>query len=99
MLVEPLRNPFVDPALSIENVAAFGGTPDDALKAHPWPNRGFVIAVQHLPIAGVAKNKLVLGVVVSKPLRDAFDGFGKTLVAALTLELGLFQRRDVIKPR
>lgn len=99
MLAEPQSNPFLGSALSIQNVPPFGGASDNAFKAHPWTDDSFITTVQHLPIAGITENEPVVIVVVGKPLGDAFDGLGKPLITACSLQFGLLQRGDVIKPQ
>src|SRR4051812_810440 len=56
VLTQALGQPFLDPSLSVLDVATLGGAPDDALEAHARHHVALVACIKELSVAGVAQD-------------------------------------------
>ena len=96
---QPFRDPFLDAALRILDVAALGGPADDALEGGARRYEIDVEAgIQQVAIARVADDQPVLAVVADEAFGDALDRFGEPPLAAQSRLFGAPQRRDVVEP-
>ena len=98
MLRQPFRDPFLDAAFRILDIAALGGAADDALERGAGAQIDVEARVQQVAIARVADDQPVLAVVTDKAFGNALDRLGEPPLAAQSGLLGAAQRRDVVQP-
>ena len=95
---QPLRDPFLDAAFRILDIAALGGAADDALERRAGAQIDVEARVEQVAIARIADDQPVLAVVTDKAFGNALDRLGEPPFAALSCLLGAAQRRDVVEP-
>ena len=98
MLRQPLRDPFLDAAFRILDIAALGGAADDALERRAGAQIDVEARVEQVAIARIADDQPVLAVVTDKAFGNALDRLGEPPLAAQSGLLGAAQRRDVVEP-
>ena len=98
MLLQAIRNPFLDAAFRILDIAPFRSTADDGLERRAGGEFEVQARIKQVAVVGIADHQPVLAVVADEAFGDALDRLGEPALAAQPRLLGAAQWRDVVEP-
>ena len=98
MLLQSFRDPFLDAAFRILDVAALGGPADDAFERRAGTKVHVQAGIQQVSITRIADDQAVLAVVTDEAFGDALDCLGEVAVRCAIVPARRGERRDVVEP-
>ena len=99
MLVQAFRDPILNPAVRILNVAAFGSAANNGFEWRPGKQINLQARIEQIAIARIADYKPIFRVVANKAFGNTFNCVYKASFASLPCLFCAPQRCDVVKPK